>query len=323
MNNINVLGEKRENVRKKSFMTRTRKKLLFCILVLALPICQFALMGIYIKLNSFIMAFQKYTPGENGLIVNYTFENFKVAFRVLSEGKIMWKNSTLLFVFSTIGGLFISLISSFYIYKKFLFHNAFMFILFLPSIISGLVYCLLFKYIAEDVYRRVMETFGVTVETGLLINKDTRFVTMLVFNVLMGFPGHIMLFVGGMKGIDESLVEYSQIDGVNFWQEFWHITIPMIFPTLSTFLVVGISSFFVHQMSLYSFYGDNLPYEDMQVFGYLIFRDSKQSDVFQAAGSKYLSYPELSAFGLLCTAITLTAIFTVKALMKKFGPSVD
>jgi ABC-type sugar transport system permease subunit len=318
-----ILGKERENVRRRAFRSRNRKRLLFSILVLAFPLCQFAVMGIYLKINSFMMAFQKYTPGENGLTVNYTFENFKVALQVLSKGGVMWKNSTLLFVLSTIGGLFLSLIAAFYIYKKFLFHKAFMCILFLPSVVSGLVYCLLFKYITEDVYRRVMDIFGYTVETGLLINKETRFVTMLIFNVVMGLPGQVMLFVGGMKGIDESLVEYSQIDGVNFWQEFFYLTVPMIFPTVSTFLIVGISSFFVNQMSLYSFYSDNLPYEDMQVFGYLMFRDAQKSDLFQAAGSKYLSYPELSAFGLVCTAITLTVLFTVKALINKFGPSVD
>ncbi len=319
----NITGQEKEGFRRKAFRTRKSKRLIFCILVLAFPLCQFALMGIYLKINSFIMAFQKYTPSETGLIIDYTFENFKVAFKVLSEGGVMWKNATLILIFSTLGGLLFSLIAAFYIYKKFLFHKAFMCILFLPSVVSGLVYCLLFKYITEDVYRKIMEIFGVTVEAGLLIDIDTRFVTMLVFTIVMGLPGHVLLFVGGMKGIDESIVEYSQIDGVNFWQEFLYLTVPMIFPTLSTFLVVGISGYFMASMGLYSFYGDNLPYDEMQVFGYLIFRDTQKSGLYQAAGSKYLSHPELSALGLVCTAITLTVLFTVKALLNKFGPSVD
>ncbi len=317
------MSKKENSIKKDKRMTRNGKKLIFCILILAFPILQYAVMSLYVKFNSFIMAFQKYTPGADGLTVSFTFDNFAVAFETFANSGNMLKNSTLLLIFSTLGGLILSLIAAFYIYKKFLFNKAFMCILFLPSVVSGLVYCLLFKYMAEDVYRGVMSVFGVNVTEGLLTNKDTRLITLLVFNVWMGFPSHIMLFVGGMKGIDESLVEYSQIDGVNFWQEFWYLTIPMIFPTLTTFLIVGLSGFFVNQMSLYSFYGDTISYPDLTVFGYLIYRDSKKSDVFVPAGSAYLSYPELSALGLVCTAITLIVIFAVKKLLKKFGPSVD
>lgn len=51
---------------------------------------------------------------------------------------------------------------------------------------------------------------------------------------LIGF--NTVLFLAGLQGIPNTLYEASFVDGANRWQQFWHITLPLLAPT--TFFVV-------------------------------------------------------------------------------------
>ena len=42
----------------------------------------------------------------------------------------------------------------------------------------------------------------------------------------------VVLFLAAMQGIDGSRFEAARIDGANAWQEFWHVTLPGIRPTM-------------------------------------------------------------------------------------------
>ena len=44
----------------------------------------------------------------------------------------------------------------------------------------------------------------------------------------------IILFLAGLQGVPEELHEAAQIDGASWWQTQWHITIPLLGPTLRT-----------------------------------------------------------------------------------------
>jgi raffinose/stachyose/melibiose transport system permease protein len=50
----------------------------------------------------------------------------------------------------------------------------------------------------------------------------------------------LVLFLAAMQGIDGSQLEAARIDGANAWQEFWHIVLPGIRPTI-TFAVMIIA----------------------------------------------------------------------------------
>lgn len=42
----------------------------------------------------------------------------------------------------------------------------------------------------------------------------------------------VVLFLAAMQSVDTSLLEAARIDGASAWQEFWHVTLPGIRPTL-------------------------------------------------------------------------------------------
>ncbi|MGV9641009.1 carbohydrate ABC transporter permease [Streptomyces sp. NPDC003514] len=48
--------------------------------------------------------------------------------------------------------------------------------------------------------------------------------------VQLGFP--VVIFMAGLQRVDPSLHEAAELDGTNWWQRFWHVTLPQIRPEI-------------------------------------------------------------------------------------------
>ncbi len=304
-------------------LSRDKKKYIFVLCVLALPIIQFCIFYIYVNFNSIIMAFTKYVPTQDktGYTMQFSgFENFVTAFKsVFVKNSYMIWNSLLSYGCSLIIGMTLELLFAFYIYKEFFFSKLFRVILFIPQIVSSVVFVLLFKFIVEDVYR---EVFNQTM--GLLANPDTRMATLILYSILIGFGVNVVMFTGAMSGIDVSIVESAKLDGVNYMQEFLHITFPMIYPTFTTFIIVGLSALFTNQLNLFTFFGSQSSAYSSSVstVGFFLYVQALDSDLF-VTNYNILTYPELAALGLLLTAVTFPIVLIVKKQLAKFGPSTN
>lgn len=315
----------RSNAKTKKTNIRTRSRVIFYWAVMALPLLQFCIFYIYTHINSFLLAFQNYSVNKSGVGYDIAFsgiDNFKVAFRLLADKTHLLKNSLLTYLVCNLGTIALSLIFSFYIYKQFVGHNLFRVILFMPQIVSGVVFAILFNYIATNLYPDfVFRLTGKTVLGFLSRGSDTTLITLILFSVWVGFGTNVLLFTGSMSGIDQSLVESASLDGVNLLQEFWYITLPMIFPTITTFLVTGVAGIFNNQMALYTFYGGAAD-PKVQNLAYYIYVQTKESDVIRKSAN-YMSYSEIVALGLLLTAVVLPTSLLLRKLLEKYGPRTD
>ena len=198
--------------------------------------------------------------------------------------------------------------------------DLFRLVLFMPKILSSVVFCLLFRYLANDVYvyfmKTVMEVEGVK---GLLDNPATKFNAVLFFNVWVGFGVNVLMFTGSMSGIDESVVESAHLDGVNTIQEFWYITFPLIWPTFTSFFTIHVAAFFTDQMGLHTLFGTGA--SKIATFGYYLYVNTAQSEVIP--GGTTPSFSVLSSMGLMMTAVMLPLVLTLRKVLRKYGPSTD
>ena len=305
---------------KKEINYRARSRLIFYIALMALPVIQFCIFYIYVNFNSILLAFRK-TDSVTYQVSFVGFSNFVEAFTELKKMSYMFKNSIVLYLCTTGIGLSLAIIFSYYIYKKFPASRFYRLILFLPKIVPSVVFSVLFKYMATDLYKAVVEILtGATVNGLLDTDLDTLYVVVLFYNLWLCFGVNVVLFTGSMTSINESLVESAQLDGTNTVQEFFRLTIPMIFPTIVTFVVVGMAGIFTSQMHLYTLFDDNkgLP---IATIGYYLYLSSKMSDVVAKRG--YLDFHVLASMGLIFTLIVFPVTLTVRKLATKFGPSVD
>ena len=294
-----------------------RKKLAFYWIVLALPVLQFCVFYIGVNVNSLFMAFQEY-DFESGRFAWEGFSSMRLAFTDLFTQKFFVtaaKNSLIVYAVSLLIGITLALIFSFFIYKKMPGAGLYKVILFMPQIVSVVVIVILYKYCVERAVPALVELFTGEVREGLLANPDTRFGTLLFFTVWAGFGTQVLMFTGAMGGISDSVVDAARIDGASAWQEFFFVTIPSVYPTLITFLTVGVAHIFTNQMNLYSFYGTQADY-DLYTFGYFLYKSVQET-------KSMANYPYLASFSLIFTFCAVPLTFAVRALLVRFGPKTE
>lgn len=73
----------------------------------------------------------------------------------------------------------------------------------------------------------------------------------LIIMSLWGLGGGAVIYLAGLQNIPPHLYEAAEIDGANFWQRFWRITIPLLTPTLFFQLVMSLIGLFQTFVSAY------------------------------------------------------------------------
>lgn len=308
---------------KKQMSKRVRTRMIFYGIMIALPLLQWLVFYVGLNFNTLILAFQNWqykTDGTLGYQVTFAgFDNFKVAFQFFKDANYMLKNSLILAFWKILIGTTLALIFSFYIYKKFFAAGVFKTLLFMPQMVSGLIFGLLFKYVANDLFVAIFGA-GQKGFMGLLDrSSEITHTVILIYDVFLSFGVNVLLFSGSMSAIDESVVESAKLDGANLLQEFVYITLPMIYPTIVSFFVIGLCHVVTDQMHLYSMFGNNA--KEIGTIGYYLYLLAKQGS--EIAQNGYYSYAQLSAIAIVCTLVMVPTTLTIKKLMTKFGPTAD
>lgn len=304
----------------KSRIFKSKWDWIFYIGLLIIPITQVVIFYFVVNINSILLAFKQY-DGASGQFM-WSIETLKQMFTTLHTDKGMTfrlVNSVIMYGVSMVVVLPLSLLFSFYIYKKKPASKFFRTMLFLPSVVSPIVLSMLFGYFVDRAIPEIMlKWFGKEVD-GLLAGLDTQFSTVIVYNALLGFGVQVLMYANAMSGINDSTVEAARLDGANSMQEFWHISLPSIFPTLTTFVVIGVAGLFTNQLNLLGFFNTSANVETQSI-GYYLAAEILNASKVQGGVARY---PLLSAFGLLSTAIAVPLTFLVKFLMERFGPRTD
>ena len=311
----------------KRIFTRKTKRLIFYISTVAWFIINLAVFFFYINVDNLLMAFRIYSEATDGYGYVYKYvlwDNFKhvadIIFVPQKENNYMFTASVLVYVISLCVTMPLSLLFSFYIYKKFLFSEFFRVILFMPTVVSSVILVTIYKFIVTDMYA------GMSGEASLLSPTRTdfqRIMVIVVYTLWHGFGMNILMYSSAMSGINESIVESCQLDGCNIVQEFFHITMPGIWGTFTTFIVMGMSHIFNNQMSLYTFFErDAIAQAGFQTLGYYVYIKTLESPgLVNPDRPQELTTPQLAALGLIIGAMTLPIVLGGKKLMEKFGPS--
>ena len=317
---ISVALHKKTKKKNKSMGHFKRSERIFLFTLLAYPVLHVTIFYVGVNLNSILLAFEKYDMNAG----KYYFDgvsNFIKFFNALKYESVMktaLKNSCLTYLFMQ--GVFFPLcvLFSFFIYKKLPGAGFFKIVLFLPQIMSSIVVTLMFKYFVEVGIPYLIKVVprADSLPMSWLANVETRYWTLLFYGMWAGFGGSIILYTGAMCRIPDSIIEYGRLDGLTILQEFWHITLPLIYPTLTTMLVVSVSGFFTSQLSAYNFYGGNAP-PGINTLGYYFF--------VQVVGgaSSSVDYPYASAMGLIFTGVAAPVTLLVKYLLERFGPNTE
>ncbi len=306
----------------KNNNTQRRSDIIFCVVFLAYPIIQWLIMYWYNNIQFIMLAFQRYDIATGKYYffdAANLFTNFKNVLTDFAnpEGllKYFWKGG---FMYLTSGllpvpiGYFIA----YMIYKKVPMANTFKVIMFLPSILSSVVIIMYFKFFIDRALPSfITQTWGIEVP-NLLYDDRYNYLIMILYGFFFAMPGSIVINVATMARIPEEIIEYGKLEGVSMWQEFWLITIPLIYPLIEVMSLGIFLGFFNAQGPIYTIYAENAP-ENVITFGYYMYTRIVGNS--EAASN----YGYTTAQSVLTTVIAIPIVFGTKALMDKFDPEAE
>ena len=285
----------------------------FYALIMAFPTVQFLIFYLYVHIDSFLLPFQSYDLVAGTM--EWTTSNFSLAFEVLFSQNILhgFSLNFLSYGISLLVAMPLGLLFSFYIYKKNFGSKFFRVILYLPSIISSLVFVIIYQNFVE----RALPTlwFDLTGEKikGLIEDMNTRIPALIFFGIFMGFGSNVILYTNAMLGIPDELVDAAKLDGAVGIKEFIYITMPSIWGTFSVFFISGLMTIFSGDLHAYAFFGPTAP-QNVQTYGYYIFVETKKA-------INIADYPDLAAMSILVSVVVIPLVLFARWALRKFGPS--
>ena len=177
----------------------------------------------------------------NGISKSYNFIGFANYAKLFTDKKF---GEALLFNFRytimlIIGVVVISVVLALLLNKEFKGRSFFRTLYFLPAVLSMITVSLVFKQVFFYVMPAIGKALGIeALSTNILASKQNAIYGVLFVHLWQGVALPTLLFLAGLQTIPTELYEAAAIDGANGWQQFKHITVAYLIPTLSVVLVL-------------------------------------------------------------------------------------
>lgn len=299
-----------KNSMKKKNSKKT-KEIIFALAILAVPLLWWAFSFTYQTGGTILLAFKKYNPLTQETVW-CGLDNFKQVFSEIGTSgtllNVSLKNSVILWLVQVFISIPLSVIISFGLYKNVYGAKIYKIILFLPHIISGMVWVLIYKTFIE---------YGLRAD--YIINENKNFMALYLYSFWLGFAGNMIMYTGAMSRIPISLVEAGHLDGMTDMQEFWYIALPLVYPTMSIVLITCVVSIFTVQLPVHQFYdtANSVKPEKyhLYTFGFYNF--------IKGLGGDLTETPIISALSMIVCVIAAPVSLGVKSLLNKIGPTVE
>lgn len=228
-----------DSARPRESLSRRIWKNRWSYLFILVPMTLFVVFEAYPLIQTFVLSTQEWSllrPPEPVGLDNYT---------ELFGDRVFWKamRNTFFFAAGVVpANLIISLFLAVLIFPlsrkaQTFFKAAF----YLPAVASLVVVSLIWRWLFDPAYGLInyfLETVGLP--TSLFLASSKAALPSIMFMVIMvGIGASLILLLAAMNGIPKELYETAILDGASPWRKFWHITLPLIRPTILFLVVVG------------------------------------------------------------------------------------
>lgn len=187
----------------------------------------------------------------DGIVPDFTFVGLKNYIGVLSTKRFqidLW--NTLFFTLFFLGlsvflGLFLAMLVDKKVKGEALFRNIFLFPMAISFVVTGVVWRWIFNptvginaLLKAVGFRQA--NWGWYTDPSSILNFHVALIPVIIAAVWQ-LTGYTMaMFLAGLRGIPNEVLEAAKIDGANGFQTFWRIVMPLLRPiTLSAMIVLG------------------------------------------------------------------------------------
>ena len=112
---------------------------------------------------------------------------------------------------------------------------------YIPSIVPLVAGAILWVWILQPEWGLINSLLNlIGIEGPLWLASNTWSKPALILMALWGSGAAMIICLAGLQGVPQHLYEAAEIDGADRWRRFWHVTLPMLSPTIFFLLVLGI-----------------------------------------------------------------------------------
>lgn len=124
--------------------------------------------------------------------------------------------------------------------------SVFRVVFFIPTLVPLVINCILWMWILQPdigLINTILRAIGISNPPGWLASP-TWSKPALVLMMIWGCGGQVIIYLAGLQDVPVSLYESASIDGANFMQRVFHITIPMLSPVMLYNVVTAVIGVF-------------------------------------------------------------------------------
>ena len=118
--------------------------------------------------------------------------------------------------------------------------------LFAPVVTTLVAVAVIWRYLFHPHYGLLNYTLGLIGIPPIDWLGDPRWAmpAIIVFAVWKNFGYNMIILLAGLQSIPEQLYEAARIDGASMWQQFRHVTLPMLAPIVTMVNILTIAGYF-------------------------------------------------------------------------------
>ena len=115
-------------------------------------------------------------------------------------------------------------------------------VVFFPVLVSTIGVGITFKILMDPFDGLINQTLSVVGITGpgWLTDPSLALYSIALIDVWKGVGIATLIYIAGLVGIPQEYYEAARVDGVSGWQNFWHITLPLVMPATATVILLSL-----------------------------------------------------------------------------------
>ena len=133
---------------------------------------------------------------------------------------------------------------------------------------------------------------------------------LTVYIVWNALPFKILVFLGGLAGVNKQYYDAAKIDGTSRFRTFWRITVPLLSPMIAYVVITGFIGGFKEYTSVVGIFGENMGPIDHEV-------DTMVGYIYQALDATQMNNQGLASAGALILFAIIFAVTMVNMWVSK------
>lgn len=326
------------------FKMKTKLKkwdIIFICAMLFLPIVMMLVFFVYLNFDNIFMAFTSSEVNNTGIAgllsgdAKFTFDNFIWAINRIFGTTFAQSNGNIpmatadndlatavlnSFIFFLVGcvELPFHIIIAYFLFKRICGYRVFQILFYVPGLISAIVVTTMYKKMCSDLFNPFISSLGGQ-EIGFFTDSAYALWMIILYGIWQCWGGNMMLLGGAMARVPLEVIESARMDGIGPIREIVEMIFPLLWPTVSTLLILHLTGFLTSSGPIMYFcpQGEG----NTWTVSYWIFNQmggvTGSGGSNMAAGGSTVSKEMISATGLVLTAVSVPIIMLLRWLIEK------